>query len=299
MTRPIAIIGAPSSAGAYAPGQEKAPAAFRGHGLVRALQQKGISVRDLGDTAPFRWRPDPSRPEAMNLHAVQQTAKAVAAQVATAMEADETALVLGGDCTIELGTVAGAKEASASVGLVYIDFDVDLNPPKQSDGALDWTVAAHLLSLPGTAPELTGLGPSAPMLHPPELLFFAPNEGEITPYEKNVLKERSLQYLPLDAVKKDSAKAAEQAKQWGAQFDRLLIHLDTDVLAYTQFPIAENVRRSDGLTLDELSKVLSVLTSAANWRALTITEANPDHAPNESEIFGQMITAISSAIAGR
>lgn len=132
----------------------------------------------------------------------------VADQVAATMEANEAALVLGGDCTIELGTVAGAKRGGASVGVVYIDFDVDLNPPEQSDGALDWTVAAHLLKLPGTAPELTGLGRQDPMLNPSDLLFLAPNEGEITPYEKDVIQEQSLQYISLETVKKDPTKAA-------------------------------------------------------------------------------------------
>lgn len=298
MAHPIAIIGAPSSAGAYAPGQEKAPMAFRKYGLLQALRQNGATVRDYGDVATFRWHPDPSRPKAMNLDAVRRTAKSVADQVAMAMKANETALVLGGDCTVELGTIAGAQREGASVGVVYIDFDTDLNPPEQSDGALDWTVAAHLLKLPGTAPELSDLGLQEPMLKPSDLLFFAPNEDEITLYEKNVMKERSLQYISLDGVKKDPAKAANQAKQWGARFDYLLIHLDTDVLAYTQFPIAENVRRSNGLTLDELAQVLTVLASAPNWRALTITEVNPDHAPDEPEIFRQLIGMLSSSIGG-
>ena len=39
------------------------------------------------------------------------------------MSADEAVLVLGGDCTIELGTVAGALHEAESVGLVYIDLD--------------------------------------------------------------------------------------------------------------------------------------------------------------------------------
>jgi arginase len=296
MARSIALIGAPSSAGAYAPGQEKAPAAFREHGLVPSLQQAGASIRDLGDVAPFRWRPDLARPKAMNLDAVQRTAESLAEHVAAAMKANEIALVLGGDCTIELGTVAGAQQDGASVGLVYIDFDVDLNPPEKSDGALDWTVAAHLLSLPGAAPELTGLASRLPMLASDDLLFFGSNEAEITPYEKSVIEKLSLEYISLAAVKENPVMAAQQARQWAARFDRLLIHLDTDVLSYIQFPIAENVRRSDGLTLAELTQILAVLTGAPNWRTLTITEANPDHAPNESEIFQQLIGALSSAI---
>ena len=37
---------------------------------------------------------------------------------------DEAVLVLGGDCTIELGRVTGALRDEVSVGLVYIDRDV-------------------------------------------------------------------------------------------------------------------------------------------------------------------------------
>ncbi len=58
MIRVLSLIGAPSSAGAYAAGQEKAPDAFRRHGLVSALTQMGpVSpmVRD-GDVVAFGRR---------------------------------------------------------------------------------------------------------------------------------------------------------------------------------------------------------------------------------------------------
>ena len=117
MTRTLGLIGAPSSAGAYAPGQEKAPAAFRRHGLVSALTESGRRVNDRGDIPGFRWRPDPQRPKAMNLDAVRRTAAAVAEKVEEALAGGEAALVLGGDCTVELGTVAGALRDGHSVGL--------------------------------------------------------------------------------------------------------------------------------------------------------------------------------------
>ena len=84
--RTLGLIGAPSSAGAYAPGQEKAPETFRRHGLVAALSHAGRQVSDRGDIAAFRWRPDPARPKAMNLDAAQRTAQDVATRVATYIE---------------------------------------------------------------------------------------------------------------------------------------------------------------------------------------------------------------------
>jgi arginase len=297
MSRMISLIGAPSSAGAYAPGQEKAPATFRKHGLASALHRTGCAIADRGDVPSFRWRPDLSRPNAMNLDAVAGTARAVAEKMADAMAAGEAALVLGGDCTVELGTVAGALREESSVGLVYIDFDTDLNPPEASDGALDWTGVAHLLDIKGAAPELTGLGPRCPMLAPADILFLAVEN--IMPGEAQTIAELGIPVIGREEVKFDAAAAAARGAAWAARHERLLIHLDVDVLSYTRCPIAENVRRCDGLTLGELSTLLTPLLAAPNWRALTITEANPDHAPDEAEIFGQLIGALCGAFSLR
>jgi arginase len=71
------------------------------------------------------------------------------------MAVNAAALVLGGDCTVELGTVAGAFGHGPSIGLVYIDLDTDLNTPESTaDGALDWMGVAHLLGIEGSATEL-------------------------------------------------------------------------------------------------------------------------------------------------
>jgi arginase len=55
----LTVVGAPTSAGAYAPGQEDGPAALRAHGLLDALFAGGGEVVDAGDTArsgSARWR---------------------------------------------------------------------------------------------------------------------------------------------------------------------------------------------------------------------------------------------------
>ncbi|WP_353646085.1 arginase family protein [Mesorhizobium sp. WSM2239] len=174
MARTLSVVGAPSSAGAYAPGQEKAPSTFRRHGLISALRRSGLTVLDRGDVPGFRWRPDPSNPKAMNVQAVRDVAKTLAEVVSTALHEEHNLLILGGDCTVELGVVAGTLSRSASVGLIYVDVDLDLNPPAASDGALDWTGVAHLLDLPGVADELAGLAVRRPMLGAPDVLSSLP-----------------------------------------------------------------------------------------------------------------------------
>lgn len=292
--RDLHLIGAPSSAGAYAAGQEKAPDAFRRNGLVAALSKAGLQVHDLGDVDGFRWRPDLTNPKAMNVEAVRRVAQSVADQVSESLAADGTVLVLGGDCTVELGTVSGALRGSKSVGLIYIDFDADLNPPEESDGALDWTGVAHILDIPGSVSQLADLGPRRPLLSPQDVLLFAVEN--VMEGEAETIRARGIRKISLQQVTADPQQAAWQALEWAAGYELLLIHFDVDALTYVECPIAENVRRCDGLSLEDIGTVLGILLKAPNWRALTITELNPDHAPDEAEIFGRLIEMLTGSI---
>ncbi|MGE4247278.1 MAG: arginase family protein [Parvibaculaceae bacterium] len=290
----MTIIGAATSAGAYAPGQEEAPAAFRRHGLAEALARRGRPVTDHGDVVSFRWRPDRSRPQAMNLDAVRNACDLTARHVARAIAAQEDVLVLGGDCTVELGTVAGANAARARVGLVYMDFDADLNTPGTSDGALDWTGVAHLLDIPGCEPSLAALGPARPMLAPQQLLYFGLEN--ITPPEAAAIREHAIEAVSRDEVLNDLEAATGRAAAWAARFDCVLVHFDADVLSFIDFPIAENVRRCDGLKLAHAALALKRLAALPQWRGLTVTEINPAHAPDEAAAFARLNEVLADAL---
>ena len=295
MPRTLAIIGAPSSAGAYAPGQEKAPAALRDAGLVRLLEQRGYTVLDRGDVALFRWRVDHANPRAMNAEAVVRTASAVANGVASALDSGCAVLVIGGDCTVELGTVAGALRGGQSVGLVYIDLDTDLNTPESTtDGALDWMGVAHMLGINGTLPTLANLGSRSPLLQPDELLYFA--HENVEPFERRVLEDLRIAQVPIGDVSTNPAMAAERVVSgWAKKYERLLIHLDVDVLDYLDMPLAENCRRNVGLKFNELMASLRVFLSAPNWSALTICELNPDHGQSNGTTLRTFTTALVEA----
>src|SRR5690242_12550585 len=102
-----AVLGVPSSADAYAPGQKLAPAALRGVGLLDLLVAAGAAVEDAGDVEGFRWRPDRDSPFAQNAAVVARVAADVAGRIADLADGTRRVLVLGGDCTVGVGTVAG------------------------------------------------------------------------------------------------------------------------------------------------------------------------------------------------
>jgi arginase len=295
MVEVLNVLGVPTSAGAYAPGQERAPSAFREHGLVEALASTGWWVRDRGDVHGVRWRPDPDRPEAMNVPDVVEVARSAARRVGQLLDAGEHVLVLGGDCSIEVGVVAGALASGASVGLVYIDLDADLKVPATGEGALDWMGVAHLLDVPGADPSVAGSGPRRPMLAGSDVLLLS--QGNITDSEAEIVRERGIEVIPLAEVHDDPVGAADRAAAWASRHDRLLVHVDVDVLRWVDFPIAENSRRADGLTLDELGMLLGRLVAAPAWRALTVCEVNPDHAPDEAASFARLNRMLAEAFS--
>jgi arginase len=298
MTQPLSIVGAPSSAGAYAPGQEKAPAALRAAGLIDQIQRRGIKVVDRGDVAGFRWRADSASPRAMNVEAAAKVARATPEHVAAALAEGSPMLVLGGDCTVELGTVAGALSESENIGLVYVDLDTDLNTPASTtDGALDWMGVAHMLGVDGAVPALAKLGPRTPMLRPEQVLFFS--HGNVTPPERRIIGTLGIAEVGIATVAADPAAAARSVIDgWARRFERLLIHLDVDVLDFVDMPLAENTRRDVGLRFDQLVAALGVLLSASNWAALTICEVNPDHGEADGSTLRIFADAIAGALAG-
>ena len=134
--RTVTLVEAPTSAGGYAPGQEQGPDALLEVGLVERLEAAGVAVHRGGRVSRCRWRPDPDNPRAANARAVIDRAGQVAALVRSA-PAEDTILVLGGDCTVGVGTVAGLRPRVRRLGVVYVDRHADLNVPDSTvDGDL-------------------------------------------------------------------------------------------------------------------------------------------------------------------
>jgi arginase len=298
MTRSIAIIGAPSSAGAYSPGQEDGPQALRDAGLADGLRSAGFEVADLGDTPRFRWRPDRARPRAMHVDVVLANVRAVAERVSRAVEAGKLPLVLGGDCTTELGTVLGMRVRRPTLALVYLDAHPDMNTPESvPDGALDWMGVAHLLAIPGTVPELAGLADGEPLLAPGDLVLLANAPARTTAHESRVIADHQIANVPQERVAADPEAAAGEALAHVGERP-FLVHLDTDVVDFADLPLAENTARNVGLPFETVMRALDVLLAADGLAALTITELNPHHGEPDGSTVRQLADRLVRSFAG-
>jgi len=277
--RRFGFIGSPSSAGAFSPGQEKAPRALRVAGLLNKLRAAGVGVADHGDLPVRRWQPDPLHPRAQNLSTVRTNALEVAAAVRRSRAVGEIPLVLGGDCTVALGMAAGQVPGAKRLGLIYFDLHADLNTPDSvPDGALDWMGMAHMLAEPKACPELRNIGQYEPLLDDDQVLFFAHDPAHATAWERDLMTRRSLSRIPLDEVAASPERAARDALDSAErEWDRLLLHFDVDTIDFTDAPLSENAGRNYGLSLAAAFTALRVLAQSPRLAGITVAELNPDH----------------------
>ncbi len=153
-----------------------------------------------------------------------------------------------------------------------------------------------MLGVKGTVPELAAVGPRVPLLSPGQVLFFA--NDNVEPFEQQLIEELGIAEVRLPEVVADPSSAAQAVVDgWAQQFERLLVHVDVDVLDYVDMPLAENNRRNVGLRFDQLMASLRPLLCAPNWAALTICELNPDHGESDGSTLRTFAEALSDALA--
>jgi arginase len=227
--------------------------------------------------------------------------RAVAAEVQGVLDAGDLPLVLGGDCTVGVGTVAGAVAAGAEPRLVYLDLHPDLNTPDSvPDGALDWMGVAHMLDLEGADERLAAAGPRRPLLADDDLVLLGAGPGQCTPAEREAIAARDLRPIGVDDLRagpRAAARAALDRATAGGR--RFLVHFDVDVIDFSDVPLSENTGRGIGVGFDAALAALGVLAAHEALLGLTVTELNPHHGAQDGADVARLAQALAGALAGR
>ena len=150
------LIGAPIDSGQQRPGCLMGPSAYRVAGLVQALRDLGHTVDDRGDLAPG---PLPAlTPQNPVVHCLPETlawAQALKSATGTAV-AQGMPILLGGDHSLALGSVAGVAMHAETVGrplfLLWLDAHSDFHTPMTTtSGNLHGTPVAYIAGRTGFA----------------------------------------------------------------------------------------------------------------------------------------------------
>jgi arginase len=272
----IALLGAPTSAAALSLGHENAPTALRAAGIIDRLRTVGYEVADLGDDPTQLYQPDEESPRARNLPRVLAAIEALKPRVEQAVKSTALPLILAGDCSVALATVAGVRRYFRNVGMIFMDRDADLNTPATTTtGCVDGMVVSHL-SGRGAA-ELVRFWGEPPLVREPDLALFGVDR--LDPPEEELLRNSPLRrYLARDVQRLGAAAAAQAAvDRIHSSSHEFVLHFDVDVISDFQ---ATNYPGSGGLTLEEVREALLVFVQQKHLAALEVTAYNPAKDPD-------------------
>lgn len=267
----IALLGSPTSAAALALGTEGAPAALRAAGLVDRLTSIGYSVADLGDDPQQLYQEGNESPRARNIPRIIKSLEALKPRVEQAVKSAALPVILSGDCSVVLATIAGVRRYFRNVALVYVDRDADLNVPATSpSGCVDGMVISHVIGR--GAAELVRFWPDTPLVREPDVALFG--VARLDRAEEEALQRIPLRrYLAADVQRKGAAAAAEAAIEGiHASTHEFVLHIDVDVIA--DFA-ATKVPASDGLRLEEVRDALTVFAKQKHLAAIDVAGYNP------------------------
>jgi arginase len=269
----IGVLGVPSSAASLAAGHERGPAGWRAAGLVDRLREAGFTVTDYGDCVERAFAPDEEHPRARNVGSVLKVLEELRPKVEIAVKTGVLPLVLGGDDSIVLGTIAGCRRYFRNVGLVYLDRDAGLNAPASTpSGCVDGMVISHVIGR--GAPELVRFWGEPPLVREPDVALFGIER--LDPPEQEFLARTPLRRYPADEIshKGASATAEEALERVHGLKHEFVLHVDLDVIASEDFA-ATNLSGPGGLRWGQLEEALAVFVRQPTLAALEISAYNP------------------------
>ncbi|MFZ0444149.1 MAG: arginase [Bacillus sp. (in: firmicutes)] len=133
MVKKLSIIGMPMDLGQMRRGVDMGPSAIRYAGIYEKLNKLFDEIEDLGDISIGRPEVviDPNT-NLKNLNLVAEKSEILAQKVAKVVDEGSFPLVLGGDHSIAIGTLAGLAKHYNHLGVIWFDAHGDLNTVETS-----------------------------------------------------------------------------------------------------------------------------------------------------------------------
>lgn len=298
-TRRLTLLDAPSNLGLSPPAQGVVPGVSK---LAGALRDQRLLDRlgalDAGVVTPPRYLPD-HQPglRTRNHDALAEYTPRLAARIDRIIDDGGFPLVLGGDCSILLGS-ALALRRRGRFGLAYVDGHGDFRHPGNAD-SLGAAAGEDLAIVAGRGPvELADIDGLHPYVDDDDVIVLGIRDDD--GWRKD-LDDAGIALVPASRCHGRGGEAARTALK---HFDRpgiegFWLHLDVDVLDETLMPAVDSPE-PDGLDWDDLADLITPLTNNESIAGMQITIFDPDLDPDgalAASLANFLVTALSGAHA--
>lgn len=274
---PIGLIGAPSDVGAGTVGARMGPEALRVAGLDRALTTMGYAVRDRGNLAGPIPEAGADAAGHRNLAPTAEWAGKVRDAVADAFGAGEIPVLLGGDHSLAIGSIAAAaahlRQSRRPLVVLWIDAHADFNTAETSPSGNIHGMAVAMLC--GRGPDaLCDLGPGRPVLDPGQVVHVGTRSVDAV--EKRAVVEAGMPVHDMRSIDERGMRAA-MAAALADVADRgahLHVSLDMDVVDPEIAP-GVGTPVHGGLSYREAQLCMEMIHDCGALGSLDIVEVNP------------------------
>lgn len=270
------LIGAPIDSGQRRPGCLMGPAAFRVAGLAHAIRELGHGVEDWGDlTLPPLGPATCANPAVHSLAETIGWTQTLTDKVDDALSAGAMPIILGGDHSLALGSVAGAAAFAARqdrpLFLLWLDAHTDFHTPlTTTSGNLHGTPVAYIAGRDGFDPF-----PAFPAPIPGDRICLY-GIRSVDPAEHAALLNHDIAINDMRVLDEQGVVAPlrsflEKVRRMGGM---LHVSLDVDFLDPAIAP-AVGTTVPGGTTFREAHLVMELLHESALVTSLDLVELNP------------------------
>ncbi|MBK9167988.1 MAG: arginase [Bryobacterales bacterium] len=294
MAERIAIIGAPLDLGQGRRGVDMGPSALRVANLNRRLAGLGYEVEDLGNVpAEQAEHVLEGSAQARFLPQIAESCRRLAQWVEKAAASGATPLVLGGDHSVAVGTLAGVarhyRRRKEKIGLIWVDAHADMNTPETSpSGNVHGMPLAGCL---GHGPkELTGIFGFSPKVDPARVAVVGlrdVDEAERLTVRESGVKAFTMRHIDEHGMRAVMEDAIETATNGTAGFH---LSLDMDFLDPREAPGVGTPVRGGG-TYREAHLAMEMIGDSGRMVSMEVVEVNPvlDESNRTAELAVELI----------
>ncbi|MCD9574576.1 arginase family protein [Flavobacterium soyae] len=252
------------------PGVNRLPDWLWKHNLHRTINPKNI-IRV--DPPKYSNSKDPET-NILNTDSLVTYAREQAYLINNLLSANKFPFVLGGDCSILLGSAMALKQ-KGNYGLFYLDGHTDFMDISLSETGGAGGMAASIVTGNGHQ-KLTNILNLSPYIKE-ENLWCVGNREYDDEYE-NEIRKSSATYISLQQLRKQGIASCIKtflSEVENKNLDGFWLHIDVDVLNDDIMPCVDS-RTPDGLTYEEFNELTSYLFESQKLSGLEITILDPD-----------------------
>jgi arginase len=277
-TKRVRIIGAPIDLGSGRRGVDMGPSALRVAGLERKLEEVGYAVEDAGDLeVEIPETQAVGDPKLRYVDTIVRAAEGLAARTQAALDAGFMPLVLGGDHSIAIGSLAGAaahyRAKRQEVGVIWVDAHGDMNTSATTpSGNIHGMSLAIALGLGDR--RLTELHGPGPKVRPEHVALVGARDldrGERETIKRSGIRVFTMREIDELGIREVMNRAIECASHGTAG---IYVEFDTDVIDPSVAPGTGTPVRG-GLGYREAHLMMEMLHDCGAVRGVDFVEINP------------------------